>query len=427
MKREGRQPFSTGVRSGPRIAYLDGLRGLSILLVLCHHTFGAWDVMFKARTITSPYSASISMFPVIAYGYLAVWLFFFISGYVIFLTLERCDTYREFMFRRWLRLFPAMLICSLIVFASAPFLPERPMGRPALIDLLPGLTFIDPSWWQLLLGHPVGEIEGSFWSLFVEFRFYILFGALYFALGKRWAVAILIGLFALGLYARYFHSSGALDRLPLWIALSHKAEAFFNLIKGVGLWGTFCDTLDYWMFGSGIFFALYARHKKVWLLSMSAVLGLLSAVTFGLNSPYGSWGINYAGIAAALAIMLIIPLSCVMTTLRGLWVNPFFMFFGFISYPLYLCHQNMIVAMMIKIHHAVPFVPSILLPALPIAGVIGLAWMIAKYGEAAVRSFLESWKECLSRLIASRLVLSSASTIEPMPSPDTRVISDDVG
>ncbi len=410
-----------------RIAYLDGLRGVAILVVLSHHAFGAWNVMFKNPSITPPYGVSISLFPPIAYGYLAVWLFFFISGYVIFITLEKCKTYSEFMFRRWSRLFPAMLICSLVIFATAWLFPERPMGKPTVLDLLSGLTFIDPTWWQLILGRPIGDLEGSFWSLFVEFRFYILFGALYFALGARLAVTALLGLFCTGLYARYFLSSDTLDNWGLWIALSHKIEIVFDWIKGAGLWGTFCDTLDYGMFASGIFFALYSLHKRVVFLVASVVLALLSAVTFGMLNPYGVSGVNYTGVAVALVIMLVIPLSCLLPIARTFWSNRLFVFFGFISYPLYLAHQNMMVAMIIKIQHAMPAVPPIVMSVIPIAVVVGLAWIVAKYVEPIVHNFLKSGKDRIDSFFLMRFALGGPASREETAQPEIRIVSDESG
>ena len=42
------------------------------------------------------------------------------------------------------------------------FFYERPAGIPTLRDLLPGLTFIEPYWWQLITGKPQGMLEGAF-------------------------------------------------------------------------------------------------------------------------------------------------------------------------------------------------------------------------------------------------------------------------
>lgn len=51
--------------------------------------------------------------------------------------------------------------------------------------------------WAKLLGVDVKSLESTFWSLFVEVKFYVIFGIMYFAAGWRKAVAALIGLFLL--------------------------------------------------------------------------------------------------------------------------------------------------------------------------------------------------------------------------------------
>ena len=83
--------------------------------------------------------------------------------------------------------FPAMVICSLIIFMSAPWLPERPLGMPLSRDLLPGITFLDQNVWRHFLGGNQGILGGAFWSLFVELKFYVIFGGLYFVVGRTFA------------------------------------------------------------------------------------------------------------------------------------------------------------------------------------------------------------------------------------------------
>jgi peptidoglycan/LPS O-acetylase OafA/YrhL len=61
--------------------------------------------------------------------------------------------------------------------------------------------------------------------------------------------------------------------------------------------------------------------------------------------------------------------------------RPVLVFLGFVSYPLYLLHENMLVAMIVKMGHAAPWMPSILMPLLPIAIVIGAGSLIAVYIE----------------------------------------------
>ena len=154
-----------------RIKSIDGLRGLAISLVVFSHTYARWPEIIPWVT---PYRDSF--FP--NNGYFGVYLFFMISGFIIFRTLETCKSYQEFLLRRWLRLFPAMFAASLLIYVTAPYMPERPAGVPRLQDTLPGLLFLEPYIFQHLTGIQANAIEGLFWSLFAEVKFYLIFGAL---------------------------------------------------------------------------------------------------------------------------------------------------------------------------------------------------------------------------------------------------------
>ena len=76
-----------------RLIYLDGLRGLAILMVFFVHAFVRWPDLV-------PYGNTYSNIPLFQYGMFGVRLFFMISGFVILLTLEKCaekylQLYRE--------------------------------------------------------------------------------------------------------------------------------------------------------------------------------------------------------------------------------------------------------------------------------------------------------------------------------------------
>lgn len=150
-----------GADKKDRIKFLDGLRGVAIAMVVFFHAYARWPELLV-------YGAKYAEFPVAKYGWLGVELFFMISGYVIYLTVEKCKSMGEFMGRRWLRLFPAMLVVSFLVYATAGFFNQRPAGIPGFRDLIPGLLFIEPLWLAKIFGGPQGVLEAAFWSLFVE-------------------------------------------------------------------------------------------------------------------------------------------------------------------------------------------------------------------------------------------------------------------
>lgn len=183
-----------------RIQFLDGLRGVAIVLVIFYHTFTRWSEY-------TPYGNRFADFFLFQYGYLGVMLFFMISGFVILMSLEKTDRFMRFLYKRWLRLFPAMVIATILIYGTAHFLPERPWGIPIPVFTIPGLFFLDPSWVKVTTGIDVYPLEGSFWSLFVEWKFYLLFGFFYFTLGRINAILMITGFFLLSIIGDVLHNA----------------------------------------------------------------------------------------------------------------------------------------------------------------------------------------------------------------------------
>src|SRR5690554_3769604 len=179
-----------------RIKLLDGLGGIAILLVVFYHAYARYPDVVPYLTNT------YGEFPLFKYGYWGVQLFFLISGFVILMSLENKKSFYHFIYRRWLRLFPAMLIATILICATASFLQERPLGQPTIMSIIPGLSFIEPEWLGYLLRIEITPLETVFWTLYTEFKFYVIFGALYFLLGKTKAV---MGISFMFLFVRSIH------------------------------------------------------------------------------------------------------------------------------------------------------------------------------------------------------------------------------
>ncbi len=187
------EPEPCTVEPGPspsrRIEYLDGLRGLAIAIVLLFHGYCRWPELypFGAAYAGSPVDTDIT----------GVQLFFMISGFVILMSAEATRTLTSFIYKRWIRLFPAMLACSLFVYFTASLFPERPRGAIDIFDLLPGLSLLSDKAWFMFsyFGIHPKSIEGAFWSLYIEVRFYVIFGSAYFLFGRKTALGVLAALF----------------------------------------------------------------------------------------------------------------------------------------------------------------------------------------------------------------------------------------
>jgi len=255
------------------------------------------------------YQKNITMFPLVAYGYFGVQLFFFISGFVIFLSLKKYKNFMQFIWHRWLRLFPAMLLCSFLIWIGSGFFVERLYGDPSkFINFLPGLTFIEPSWWALILKSKQGAVEGAFWSLYTEVRFYFIFGLSYYIAGEKNALRLLFLIFCIGLWINLHHAFNLLEYFKLFKILVDKTDVTIGWLMSKGLFSSVADTVQYGMFLCGAIFSKYIKCPKRNTLLMAITLGLASAVLLGHGNPYlPSERFNVTGILMGVVVMCIIP------------------------------------------------------------------------------------------------------------------------
>jgi peptidoglycan/LPS O-acetylase OafA/YrhL len=339
-----------------RIKYLDGLRGLAIILVALYHAFVRWPDHV-------PYGDTYSNISIFEFGYLGVQLFFMISGYVILMTLERCTNTRVFLYKRWLRLFPAMLVCSILIFFSAPMFPERPNGAPQASSLLPGLLFVEPYLFEKFFGITLESLEGPFWSLYVEVKFYILSAIFYFLLGSNRMVVLLLSCFVLYSIINLFPSVHDIAVVKYSVPIIH-----------------FLDFQFYGWFAAGAAYYLYDKSNNITWLYAGLLISLLSVWQHGLGQIIVTLATSV--IALLFFILQSYPKS------RILFQNRILLFLGFISYPFYLMHENLLIALIVKLNLLMPFIPQLLLPFIPISVISLLAYIIASKLERPIKSVL---------------------------------------
>jgi len=342
-----------------RINFLDSLRGVAIILVILFHAYARWPNLY-------PYGDTFSNFPLFKFGWLGVELFFLISGFVILMTLEKCIGFNDFILRRWFRLFPAMLACSLFIYTTAPFFFERPSGRPSFLSILPGLTFIEPDRYNKIfdLSFDIGQLEGAFWSLYVEIKFYIIFGFLYFFVGSRIAILGLIGFFSLAMIS-------LTPNYPNYIDYEFIKNVMFNWLNA-----------DYYgWFASGALFYKYYQTKNRTVLLCAILIGFYSAMLFN--------GHHFDIQFCSLLIVLFFALAITNNKINSLLNRKIFIFIGFISYPLYLLHENIMVSLILKTGKLLPWIPAITVPIMPILMIIIIGSIFAFYVEPMAKNLIK--------------------------------------
>jgi peptidoglycan/LPS O-acetylase OafA/YrhL len=352
-----------------RIRYLDGLRGIAVSLVVGWHFLGIW---FEGH---GPYSDKRFVIPFVAHGWIGVYLFFIISGFVIFMSLERCRSFADFMGRRWLRLFPLMFAASAIIFAQSHVIGALTGKEPKpWWDILPGLTFISPSIYHALFHIDFDSLDGVFWTLYVEFFFYMFFGAAFFILGRRRAIVAVGTLWVVSLVLPNLLSPFA--GTPLFRA----TEPFGWL--GVPHLGWFL---------SGILFARFVETRSRPFLLAAIAIGLLNAWVFKGGLPMNA--------ESRLMLMLVTPFfaSAVLFDRVQTMLNwPPLLFLGSVSYALYLIHSGFgisLAELLIPLFSPAASAP-IALAALTLT--VLLSFALTRFAERPIKDVLRNGMKGLS-------------------------------
>lgn len=160
--------------SRQRIELLDSFRFLAIMGVLFFHFTYRWGNILPSSKFYGNFAE---------YGSMGVPFFFVISGFVISYTLRNTDSMGAFFKNRFIRLFPPLLLCTLITFTVTAFLDTNAIFPEAHkpTNLMPSLTITNPAIWSLFSKRDFDWIDGSYWSLWIEVEFYAIAAALYFA------------------------------------------------------------------------------------------------------------------------------------------------------------------------------------------------------------------------------------------------------
>lgn len=285
--------IDAGTGSSKRLVGIDALRAIAALAVVLFHYTTRYDALFGHA------GAPLLSLP---WGWLGVNLFFAISGFVIFMTLERTRRPLDFVVSRCSRLYPAYWAAIALTFAitHAGDLPgEQVSLGTALVNLSMLQQFVH-----------VPSVDGVYWTLAVELLFY----------------AWMLLLFRLRM----------LERIHLFVALvlALKLLYHFCALRGIDLpWIAgrllLIDTMPW--FGAGIM----AYRLATGAGSMRADLAVIAAAaaTLAIADRDGP----------GMALLLVGCAALVVGAARGrvafLRWRPL-VGLGGISYALYLVHEN---------------------------------------------------------------------------------------
>jgi peptidoglycan/LPS O-acetylase OafA/YrhL len=300
--------------------------------------------------------------PIFKYGYLGVELFFIVSGFVIFLTALNRNA-REFVVSRVTRLYPAYWSCVTLTFLAILVLGQ---GRYSvtLRRYLMNLTMLQE------FAH-VRHIDGVYWTLTIELKFYLL-------------------VFLLMLV-------GQTRRLPQFLGLWLVISAFLDYHDGYAMARFFLVPGYSYLFIAG------ATSLLIWLHGVSAYRLLLfaasyvGAVHFAIAdsksfADFFRTDFNPVVITLTISLFFASFLLVALGKTKSLG-RPVFVTIGALTYPLYLLHQNI----GFMIFNAAPtYIPRYILLVSITAFVIGIAY--------AVNRWIERRYSCHLRYLMTRVL-----------------------
>lgn len=299
------RPRARSVTTRPRYALLDGLRFAAALgVVLFHFTSKQHQAWGRPVPEVFPHLHTFT-----ALGYYGVHLFFVISGFVILMTAWGKDI-PSFVSSRVSRLYPAYLVAvpTAAVLLGLIWLNQKHI---TLYQVAVNLTMMQGAF-------GVDHIDGVYWTLWVELRFYAMI-----------AVLMLIGVtrhrvLALAAFWPVIAAFARTTEMPLI------AEAL---------------NADYAaLFSGGMAIYLLTRNRKdlaAWLvLAMSTLLAIAVPGAASQKILQSSTGVGFSGhttvivIAGCFGLVALVTLTPLART-HMRWVTAL----GLLTYPLYLVHE----------------------------------------------------------------------------------------
>lgn len=280
-------------RAGARLVAVDALRGIAAMAVVLFHFTTRFTQLYPATS-----TPSVS-FP---YGYLGVNLFFIISGFVIFMTLEKTRRPMDFVVSRFSRLFPTYWAAVVITFATVSVF-GLPGKEVTLLQAAGNLLMVHGFLW-------IPHVDGVYWTLEVEMLFYAWMLLLY---STGWLSRIHWALWSLLALRLIYHGAA------VWAGVDLSWTVSRVLILPYIAW---------FALGISVYRILWPHDDSAgwaWGTALAAVLciAVVDGPALGVLAVGLAWAVWAAAAGRAPALS-----------------HPALVFLGTVSYPLYLVHEN---------------------------------------------------------------------------------------
>lgn len=285
-----------------RLSSLDYLRGLAALGIVIYH-FCSWSFgSFDSSSILS------------RFGLYGVSIFYMLSGLTLFYIYEDKlfvkESMKSFFLKRFFRIMPLLWLVTTItiVFARADFGFER-----ILLNYTGVFSILAPT----------SYIAGGAWSIGNEIGFYLLFPLVVFLYqrSKVMFVAIMALFLFFHLYFAFFLLSPEVSIPAQWKMYIHPLNQVFFFMSGI---------------------LIYFLNKTVKVESRVAIIGLILGVLlfvyYPMEGPKSTLIVGFNKVLFTFFCLLITWSVLNIGTIKVPSIHNLFIWFGEISYSVYLLH-----------------------------------------------------------------------------------------
>lgn len=282
-----------------RIKELDALRGIAALFVVFfHYSMGKPEANLGFKL-----------------GITGVDLFFIISGFVIFLSIQKVSSGLEFVVNRFTRLYPTYWACATITFICQLYVHYNIHieNQVSFVQYVVNLTMFQHYFM-------VGDIDGPYWTMIIEMLFYIFMLILFVT--KKLKYILHVGLclvILIGIYSIFFDTT--------YPYLNWEFIYWFHLFTHFPL------------FLAGIIFYKIMNQDGKWHMNyLLLIICLLVQSYLYDNIPKISMFISSYEYSSMLGFYFLLFILFVNHKLKFIVSKPI-LFIGKISFALYLIHQ----------------------------------------------------------------------------------------
>ena len=321
-----------------RVRELDGVRGISIIVVVAFHLLKRADYFTSNETLY--FITRLS-----SIGWVGVDIFFVLSGFLITSILLRTkhekNYFKNFYVRRSLRIFPLYFVFIAVILLLLPKLD--PDFTPEIPHALPFLLLYQQNWLMLISKIPLTTYLAVTWSLAIEEQFYLIWPAVVYFTKRETLIKLSIGVILFSILARVLG-------ILFWDDMSQVSTFFYyntftrfeQLVFGGLLAVAFTEPL--WI----------QRLKNISIPSFWVAFTAFLALCFtayphmvpldeNIWLVFGGYTLAAVFSAALVTILMTHPET---SMFRRLFQNRVLIFFGKYSYSIYLLHVPVILILL---------------------------------------------------------------------------------